>query len=147
MSSSIDGGLRALFRKHLKKPDWLLTPIESGGTVSGVPDTHWAHAPSRTSGWVEFKDSPGWAIIFKPHQVGWLTLHGAAGVRCAVAVRGRGAGSGGPGRDSLWLLRGSYAREMDAQGLRCSEWVIMGKWLGPPQSWDWAAVADLLVAG
>lgn len=115
---SADDGLRTLLRKHLSLPDWRWTPLETGLVVAGVPDAYWAHAPSRTSGWVECKATTGWAIRFQPHQVGWLRDHSSRGVRCAVAVRTRGRGSSSGRGDGLVLVAGAAAWLLEREGLR-----------------------------
>lgn len=141
-----DDGLRALIINRLKKPDWHLTPIETGGTSDGVPDLHYLHRPSRAAGWLECKSTSGWAVKVEPHQVKWLTVHEAAGVRCSLAVRARGVGSGGPQREALWLLHGSCAGLLAEGGLRAvqSAGLVTGIWYGPPAAWDWRAIGEYL---
>lgn len=141
-----DDGLRKEIQKGLPKPDWEWTVVETGGTTDGVPDSHWAHPTSRTSGWIECKATDGWAVEVRPHQAGWISRHVRAGVRCVVAVRARGAGSSGGAGDSLWLVRGSAVKELQELGLRdLPEWAVLGKWCGPPRSWDWGAVGRILI--
>lgn len=141
-----DDGLRALLRRHLPPPEWEWTPVETGATVSGVPDSHWCHRTRHLSGWVEHKATDGWAVEVRPHQVGWARRHAAAGVRVVFAVRARGVGSSGGAGDSLWLVRGSAAPELQELGLRLPEWAVLGVWRGTPRSWDWGAVARILLA-
>jgi len=137
-----DGGLRAEVQRWLRKPDWMWTPIETGGTHSGVPDSYWTHPASRTSGWVEHKATDGWAVEVRPHQAGWIGRHVRAGVRVHIAVRARGVGSSGGAGDSLWLIRGSAVSELQELGLeRLPSWAVLGVWRGPPREWAWAEIA------
>lgn len=150
--SNADDGLRAILRKYLRMPDWLWTPIETS-TISGAPDSYWAHGPSGLSGWVECKATQGWAVNFRPHQLAWLKSHSAAGVRCAVAIRAKGKGSGGSAGEALWLVRGAAAPALAAGGLKPLGGLpgtgadLLGRWGGPPAAWDWAAVAAALQSG
>jgi hypothetical protein len=147
---TIDGDLRALFRRYLPKADgWRWTPVETGGTVSGVADSFYAHETTRTSGWVEFKKTDGWVVKFRPHQVAWLTTYaGGCGVPCTIATRGLGLGSGGGAGDSLWVAAGSCARLLEEGGLRALEGspALLGRWLGPPRAWDWTEVGRILTS-
>lgn len=146
--SGIDGGVRKLLRDNLPKPDWRWTPVESGGTHGGIPDSFWAHAPSRTSGWVECKKTLGWSVELRPHQLAWLKNHTEAGVRCAIAVRALGAGSSDGTGDSLWLVRGEAADRLAELGLqKIAPEDVLIRCVGSPRSWDWAGVALSLTAG
>lgn len=145
--SKADDGLRALFTKNLPGDVWECTPIETGGTVSGVPDTFWKCKDPQASGWTEHKATTGWAVGVRPHQIGWIGRHVAAGVRVTVAVRARGIGSAAGHGDSLWLLRGECINHLAQYGLRdLPEAWILGRWYGGPRSWDWGVVARALVA-
>lgn len=139
-----DGGLGQLLRKHLPQPEFRLTRVETGATAAGVPDCYWAHRPTKTSGWIENKKTEGWALDVRPLQIGWHLDHYARGVRTYIAVRARGAGSGGAERDGLYLYRGEAAAMLANQGLRLREPWLLGHWPGPPRRWDWARVAELL---
>lgn len=145
--SKADDGLRALLQKHLPRSSgWLWTVVETGGTASGVPDSHWVHQGTRTEGWVESKATDGWTVEVRPHQVSWIVPRVAAGTRICVAVRARGKGSSLGHGDSLWLMRGSYIKELQELGLKnLPERAILGRWYGRPGTWDWDAVARHLV--
>lgn len=138
-----DGGLRKELQKGLPKPEWLWTPIETGGTHGGVPDSYFVNRMNKIDGWVECKATDGWAVKFESHQVQWLMLRAAAGVLCRVAVRGRGVGSGGGRGDSLWIYRGQHAELLDIGDLRTVEPLYVG--YGSPREWDWVAIREALI--
>jgi hypothetical protein len=138
---SIDGGLRALFRAHL--PAFHIVAIETGGTGRGIPDLEYCYQGK--TGWIECKQTSGFAVGLQPEQVAWLTRRARAGGRCWVAVRRRAPA--GPRRgaavDALYLVEGRYAAGLKAQGLGA---VAVDCWAGGPARWDWAEVARLLTA-
>lgn len=140
-----DDGLRRLIQDHLPKPEWVWTPIETGSTSGGVPDAHFLHRESGASGWVESKKTDGWTVKFEPHQLMWHRLHYGP-LRTFVAVRTRGQGSAEGRGDGLWLLSGAGVDAAAAGGLRAAleGGHVLGKWLGPPRSWDWRAVGRIL---
>lgn len=141
---SIDGGLRQLFRQHLPMFDWC--SLESSSTGGGIPDSNFCH--EGIEGFVEFKQTQGWAVTLAPVQVGWVARRVRHGGRVWVAVRQRA--DAGPRRaavDALWLIPGRLAREAKELGLRgpagaCAA-VQRG---GPSKGWDWDAVAAVLLA-
>lgn len=148
--SKADDGLRKVLQKHLPKPLWDWTVIETGATHQGVPDSYYtcrsnAGVPGRPDGWVECKATDGWAVKVEPHQVGWLQRHAAAGVRCTVATRARGVGSAAGHGDGLWLTQGAAAAELQDRGLQLDGQHVLGVWYGPPASWDWSAIRDILL--
>ena len=139
-----DDGLRALFHKHLPHPRDL-QDIEVGMRDRGVPYLNFCIEGK--SGWIEMKATSGWTIDLKPAQIGWLVTRARHGGRVFVAVRKRT--SAGPrkglGVDELWLLNGSYARELRACGLRkAPRLALLGQWSRGPKKWDWSAVRRLL---
>lgn len=138
-----DGSLRSLFRKRLRVGfHW--QSIETGGTGLGVPDSN--YCCDGVEGWVEFKQTTGWAVSLRPEQVGWLVARSRAGGRVFVAVRrlDRGGPRKGGASDELWLLKGESARELKHDGLRCDV-AVLGAWGGGPSAWDWNEVRSLLV--
>ena len=150
--AKIDGGLRQIFRKHLRDVHWCT--IESPLTEGGIPDTNFC--ADGVEGWIECKKTEGWAVTLRPLQVGWLLRRSRAGGRALVAVRRRcPAGPRSPAADELWLLAGAAARELKAHGLprtdgvrwRSPPWppaTHLGRWAGGPRGWDWPAVRRVL---
>lgn len=140
-----DGGLRKVFQKYLPKPDWLWTPVETGGTQNGVPDSYYANRKERFHGWLECKKTDGWAVKFESHQLSWMERHADAGVHVWVAIRGLGVGSGGGLGDSLWLAPATAADAISLYGLNgVPRDSFYGVWFGPPKDWDWKAIAHAL---
>jgi hypothetical protein len=124
---------------YLRKTDgWLWTPVETGATHAGVPDSFWAHTPTQTCGWIEHKATNGWAVTVRPHQLAWIGHHTAAGVNCLFLVRAGGAGSAKKQGDSLWAVAGSHARALAENGL--DNVPVLGRWYGAPADWDWRAI-------
>jgi hypothetical protein len=135
----IDGGLRRLFRDAMPDGDW--QPIETGGTVQGVPDSNYCFSGG-VEGWVEFKLTHGWAVKIRPMQIGWLERRSLRGGRCCVAVR-RHAWSERDGRavaDELYLVPGSRVGDVARDGLRGLEC-----YAGGPGEWPWDLVKSFLL--
>jgi hypothetical protein len=143
---------RRLLVQGLPKPDFEFTPIESRGTVDGIPDTYWCNGPARASGWLELKVVDGWTVALRSHQIGWLQRHARAGVRCAVAVRQIGRSQDGTPRDVLWLLAGHAAAQFAAEGLprdisARGRAGVLGRYTGGPRQWSYKDIAAALVQG
>jgi hypothetical protein len=141
-----DDGLRALFHKHLPHPRDL-QDVEIGMRDRGVPDLNFCIEGS--SGWIEMKATSGWTVDLKPAQIAWLVTRVRHGGRVFVAVRKRTVAGPRKGNavDELWLLNGSYARELRTGGLRgASRLAVLGRWTGGPRDWDWVAVRNLVAA-
>lgn len=139
----IDGGLRKLFQQHLPMFHW--QAIETGMTGRGIPDINYCH--EGVEGWLECKQTGGWAVGLRPEQVAWLDRRARARGRCWVAVRRKHAL--GPRReavDELWLVRGSGVLVLAKGGLRdaLANLVVDGIWVGGPARWDWTAVRKVL---
>lgn len=148
---SIDGGLRPIFRQHLREFHW--TSIETGGTGQGIADSNYLHSGG-IEGWVEYKltdtmrikETESW-----PFQVSWLFRRARLGGRATVAVRRRHAGGPRLGApvDELWLVPGAHAPLLRAEGLAAfAELPFRGahRMAGGPALWDWPAVARALLA-
>jgi hypothetical protein len=141
-----DDGLRKIVQHHMPKATgWLWTPIETGATHAGVPDSFWAHEETKTHGWVEHKATGGWAVTVRPHQVAWMELYARAGVHCVFMIRAHGAGSAEGQGDALWVVAGSAARQLAEGGLEnLPRPLVLGYWPGPPAEWDWRIVKRIL---
>lgn len=143
---SADDGLRAIVHSRLgKAKGWHWTPIETGSTTAGVPDSHWAHEPTQLSGWVEHKATKGWAVTVRPHQVSWMLLHLRCGVHCTIMVRAKGKASSKGIGDSLWAIDGNYVKILAEHSLaELPEEALLGRWYGSPDMWNWYAVGAVL---
>lgn len=142
-----DGGLRKVFQTFLPKPDWKWSPIETGGTHNGVPDSFFAHTKLKVNGWVECKATDGWAVKFEPHQLAWIPTHVAAGVSVWVAIYARGVGSGGGKGSALWLAAGHLADVISRTGLNgIPKESYEGIWYGAPRTWDWKKIGEILTS-
>jgi hypothetical protein len=135
-----DGDLRSIFRRKLPGRPW--SPIESGSTTLGLPDAEYA-APGGVSGWLETKQTHTLRVVFRPLQTHWLAQRAALGGRCAVAIRRRPAARKLEGLDELWLVDGSLAFQLEAEGLSPSLALCVGA--GGPASWNWAIVEQFLL--
>src|SRR6266550_8267427 len=101
----IDGGLRALFRQHLPQFDWC--SIESPITGAGIPDSNFCC--KGVEGFIEFKQTKGWAVTLTPEQCGWISRRHRCGGRVLVAVRQQApAGPRRGARDSLWVVGAAH---------------------------------------
>lgn len=138
--TKIDGGLRALFHKHLPEFDW--AAIETGPTTPGVPDTN--AAGQGVEFWIEMKRTASHRVQFRPFQVPWINRRVRAGGRVWVAIRRlhEGGVRRGPPVDELWLISGRYIIELDAHGIRGV--LRTYHWVGGPSKWGWAEVQEIL---
>jgi hypothetical protein len=136
MMSKIDGGLRKLFIANVpRKVDWLT--IETGGTALGVADLN--GCSNGVEVWIEMKKADHWAVgNVRTAQVGWIERRVRNGGRCFVAIR--------RADDEMWLLRPASARLL-ISGVSLRELpgdLILGRWFGGPNGWDWEKTAVLL---
>lgn len=138
----IDGGLRPLFREHLRAGfQW--NTIETGTTAGGVPDSEFCS--EGVSSWLEFKQTTGWAVTLKPEQVAWHTVRHLRGGRSLIAVRRwPEAGVRRVAADELWIFLGRHAMELRAGGLRAGV-PCLGIWEGGPSRWDWDHVRQVIL--
>jgi hypothetical protein len=142
-----DGGLRPLFRQHLR--DFMWTSIETGLTTPGVSDSHYQHRDG-AEGWVEHKQTDGWAVTLDPEQIGWITQGARYGGRRWIAVRRRHDGGPrlGPAVDELWMMPGRLAiaaKELGLRGVIASEPGGVFCWPGGPGQWAWTEIRRLLI--
>lgn len=113
-----DGGLRALFRKHL--PDFFWTTVESGAISPAVPDSHWKAPVGPQSGWIEYKKTDTNRIAsLDPRQAAWLDRYWRLGGISHLAVRFRHGGGPrkGPPVDDLWIVPGCRAIDVLRNGI------------------------------
>ena len=140
---STDGGLRALYRKHL--PGWQWTSSESGLTSPGVPDSEFC-TPSGVTGWIENKTTTGWAVKLRELQVGWIDRRARLGGRVFVAVRR--ISPGGPRSspaDELWIIPGHAVKDLcdgRLNKMRANQ-VTTIQYAGP-EAWNWDTVKGCL---
>jgi hypothetical protein len=139
----MDGELRSIFAKNLRSAQW--TPIETGMTMQGVPDSHYIF-PGGYAGWVEHKQTDGWQIKKTkswPFQVAWISRYTRMGGRAFVAVRRN--------KDELWLIPGKQVQALANHGLKA--FVISGRlegtyltrfWTGGPRKWNWKEIEGVL---
>lgn len=138
-----DNGLRPEMRTHLKPRSFWVTTVETGLVTQGVPDFNYMVAGG-IEGWVECKATDGWAVVFKPMQVGWHERRYRMGGRSWIAVRRqtRGGPRSGPAVDELYMVPGCFVIELRDEGLECGRARFMGA--GGPNAWDWDEVSRLL---
>jgi hypothetical protein len=129
-----DGNLRRIFRERLPQAHW--QSIETGAVGPGVPDSNYCF-PEGREGWIEFKQTAGWAVTLRPAQIGWILRRARAGGRVFVAVRQVRLAE-----DTLWLALGSQAATLREEGLRHAP--TLGAWRGGPLLWPWETIQRLL---
>ena len=132
---AIDGGLRKIFKDSIPG-QW--TPVETGGTMLGVPDTEYCLAGG-AQGWIEFKKCSTDAVKVRPAQVGWIERRVRMGGGIFVAVRRTRRGG-----DELVLLPGRAVRLLKTSGLTAASELAVGAWDGGPGRWDWGAIEKIL---
>ena len=130
----MDGNLRKIFSKAMPAAQW--TPIETGTTAQGVPDSEYCF-PGGKQGHIEHKRTLGWQVEIRPEQIGWIKRRVRLGGRVFVAVRQLGAK-----RDVLWLFHGKDVSELSKGGLRKVNPIL--EMPGGPDRWDWGLVQIVL---
>lgn len=141
---SSDGGLRPLFRQHLRdQAHW--QSIEVGLIAAGVPDSNVCLMPGREV-WVEMKQTSSWAVGVRTEQIGWHKHRIRMGGRTFVATRRRhdGGPRKGPAVDELWLCSGNYLGMISSGGLQHPDINWSGVWSGGPTQWNWDRVRQIL---
>ena len=141
--NSADNGLRPEMRTHLRPLGFWVTTIETGLVTQGVPDFNYM-VSGGVEGWVECKATDGWAVKFRPMQVGWHERRYRMGGRSWIAIRRqtKGGPRSGPAVDELYLVPGSYVIELRDQGVDCGRARFCGG--NGPSHWDWDEVQRLL---
>lgn len=140
----IDGGLRRIIMDNLYRVH--CQPVETGLISMGVPDLNFC--ADGVEGWIECKQTEGWAVTLEPEQISWLTRRARNGGRVFVAVRRwhTGGPRKGPPVDELWLLRGEYAPDLRSLGLQwtlSTRGPLLGRW--SRGQWDWDDFRHLLI--
>ena len=134
--SKIDGGLRSLFHKHLPG---VWTAIETGETSRGVADSNFLFKGG-IEGWVEYKQTQTNKIkrtTSWPFQIGWHMRRARYGGRSVIAVRQQD--------DTLWIIPGRAARDLDELGLDGMQAnYILPVFYGGPKNWDWKLITKVL---
>lgn len=131
----MDGQLRSIFSQNLRSAQW--TPIESGLTIQGIPDSHYIF-PGGCAGWIEHKQTDGWQIKKTkswPFQVAWISRYTRMDGRVFIAIRRK--------NDELWLVTGALIRQLADEGLRG----VQGScnvWGGGPSKWNWPEIEAVL---
>ncbi len=135
-----DGGLRSIFRTHLKQYQW--TSIESAGTISGIPDSEFC-TPNGIQGWIEYKKTDIFYVAIDPFQVAWNMQRCRYGGRSWIAVRRIPKAKKFKGVDELWLMFGDQAEALFNHGLKgVSAWC----WSGGENNWNFDEI-DLILSG
>lgn len=139
-----DNNLRPEMRNHLRPLGFWITTIETGLVTQGIPDFNYM-VDGGVEGWCECKATKGFAIVFKPMQIGFHMRRYRMGGRTWIAVRRqtRGGPRQGAAVDELYMIPGCYVEEARDAGLECGHARFMGD--GGPSAWDWTEVRRLLV--
>jgi hypothetical protein len=136
-----DDGLRGILREHLGHiGHWV--SIETGGTEQGVPDSNvlCRGNPGREC-WIECKATSGYAVKFRPGQIGWLFTRWRMGGNSFVFTRRRNVTQRGTS-DELYITSGGFVRELSMAGL--GGVTHLGIFSGGPSQWEWVKIEDVL---
>lgn len=133
----MDGDLRSKFRTRLPG-HW--QSVESAAVAQGIPDSNYCIRGAE--GWVEFKQTHGWVVRFRPTQPGWIVTRARAGGRIWIATR-RWRVDSDPRIDELWMTPGEHVVRLATMGLdKCRDWsTVMPR---GSRNWDWSVVESLL---
>lgn len=129
-----DGGLRPMFRKRL--PQFFWNVIESPISGGGLPDHYWCC--KGVNGWNEYKATNGYAIRFRPEQIGWHERLHRAGGRSFIIIRRLNKEA-----DELWIYHGTSAHLLQQYGLNRVPFVA--KYIGGPIRWNWDDIEETLL--
>jgi hypothetical protein len=125
-----DGGLRKIFREHLKDFDW--QSVETHITSRGVPDLN--YCSNGAEGWIELKSCKHWRVAIRPEQVAWAERRMRKGGRVFLAVI--------RDRSELYLYHARDMRRLCSERLDAVE--PLGRWQGKASQWDWFHIRHLL---
>lgn len=133
-----DANLRRVMKDNLKRGMW--TPIETGSTMAGVPDTEFAF-PGGITGWVECKATNGLRIPKSkslPFQIAWHERRERVQANTFIAVRRIDRDR----FDEFWLFRGAHIRLLSERRLEdCGPLIVCDR---GPRNWDWPRIEELL---
>jgi hypothetical protein len=132
-----DGELRKIFKKNLPMVHW--QAVELGAIGSGCPDSNFCH--EGIEGWIEYKLLRKDRIEMDPEQIGWITNRMRHGGRVKIAVRSMGI------VEALILFDGSAAEMFDGKNINENFNLIEAHYLGPPKSWDWMNILQVIKMG
>lgn len=139
----IDGGLRALFHKHLKKFGAHCQAIETS-TGLGVPDSN--ICLNGVEFWIEHKKCSANAVRLSIEQSAWITQRVRCGGKVFIAVRKkRNTSKRLTAIDELWLIPGVQAMGLREQGLKAT--MPLAIWQGGPANWPWDEIKRILIDG
>lgn len=140
---SIDGGLWPLVKAHLSGPGVDFQRIESGAVGSGCPDLN--YCIDGVDGWIEFKATENYTVVFRQEQPGWIARRTRAGGRVLILTRRRHGGGPRKGEpvDELWVHWGRDVFDIHSGGLLAAKLALCQE--GGPRYWDWGLVRQTLV--
>jgi hypothetical protein len=139
-----DGQLRSIFQQYIPQFHW--QSVETWSTGQGVPDCNFCGFAKE--GWIEFKFTAAWSVVFRAEQVGWIERRLRAGGNVFIAVRRKHLGGIKKGKpeDQLWLFSGDAARFLIKDSIRIVPTkFLLGNWSGGPGNWDWLEVRKKLL--
>src|SRR5215469_3817916 len=135
-----DGDLRRLFRQNLPQVHW--ATIETGVTEPGVPDLNGCFR--RREFWIENKLTSGWAVNFRPDQIGWISRRTRSGGRVYIAIRRRhDASSRRDAVDELYIYSGLFIAALAERGIKGVPPLALYR--EGPKRWCWDAVLGVII--
>lgn len=139
----IDGDLRNIFKAHLPSFQW--SPIETGMTISGVPDSE--YCSNGYQGWIEYKATETDKIkqtTKTKFQIAWHERRARENGVSFVAVRKWHDGGPRKGNpvDEIWIFDGKDIRGLYTQGMRAVPFIV--NFGGGPSLWDWKTIRAVL---
>ena len=135
-----DGSLRQLFQKNLPAVHWAV--VETGATEPGVPDLNGCFR--RREFWIECKLTSGWAIHFRPEQIGWITRRTRSGGRVFIAVRRRcEAGPRREAADEIYIFSGAVSISLSERGIGSVP--PLAFYREGPKHWNWDGILDVML--
>jgi len=135
-----DGDLRRLFRFYLPQIHWVT--VETGATEPGVPDLNGCF--QRKEFWIENKFTAGWAMNFRPEQIGWISRRTRCGGHVFIAVRRRcDASTRRIAADELYIYSGVDILLLAERGLKNVDPLALYR--EGPKRWAWDRVLGVII--